>query len=197
MAERVYIDQTSLACVSIYPPPLSCYGTSLSDRREYRRLSELAGTTCENRSDFQQYSGAWYNPERSGEGLIVEVLPDDRAIIYWFTYRPESDTAERLGDQAWLVAIDDIESLPIGTPPAGPYGVAMIDADSVLQPTGGVWGESFSPETITSEDVMGLTLTFNNDGSAHLSWESHLGGGFGSGDYPLSRLTRPRLANCD
>ena len=31
-------------------------------RTDLVRLSELAGTTCDNQSEFQHYSGAWYNP---------------------------------------------------------------------------------------------------------------------------------------
>jgi hypothetical protein len=163
---------------------------------DYQRLSELAGTSCDNQSDFQQYSGAWYNPERSGEGLIVEILPGEGAVVYWFTYLPENRTPERPGDQAWFIANSEIEPLFTGVPPPGPYGVAMIEAESVLQPTGGTWGEAFDPAAVESLDVLDLTLTFNNDGSAHLAWTDDAANGFGSGDYPLERLARPMLAEC-
>lgn len=28
----------------------------------------------------------WYNPDRSGEGLVLEILSADSAVVYWFTY---------------------------------------------------------------------------------------------------------------
>src|SRR5207253_2574340 len=31
-------------------------------------------------------SGSFFAPSRSGEGIIVEWLPDGRAIAFWFTY---------------------------------------------------------------------------------------------------------------
>ncbi|MBP7417647.1 MAG: hypothetical protein KA911_03505, partial [Xanthomonadales bacterium] len=31
-------------------------------------------------------SGSWFDATRSGEGIIVQYLPDGRAIAFWFTY---------------------------------------------------------------------------------------------------------------
>ncbi|RFF26921.1 MULTISPECIES: hypothetical protein [unclassified Wenzhouxiangella] len=191
MAERVYIDETSNSCVVPYPLPLSCYGNSLSDRREYQRLSSLAGTSCANQSTHQEFSGAWYNPERSGEGFILEVLPDDRAVIYWFTYTPDDS-----GQQAWIVGVGEFESgIDIGTPlPGG--AVAALDFDAMVQPVGTAFGPDFDSSEINNIDWGSLRLAFHEDGSAKVSWDSELDG-YGSGESSLEHLAQPMLAECD
>jgi hypothetical protein len=31
-------------------------------------------------------SGSWYDPTHSGEGYVLEVLADQRALVYWFSF---------------------------------------------------------------------------------------------------------------
>ncbi len=44
-------------------------------------------------------SGSWFNPERNFEGFVVQVLPENNAVVTWFTYPPEGEE----GDQAWML----------------------------------------------------------------------------------------------
>ncbi len=193
MAERVYItDETSDICLSPYPPPLNCFGNSLSDRREYERLSQLAGTTCNNGSlhpPFEQVSGAWYSPQRSGEGFLVEALPDNSAVVYWFTYKPDDS-----GEQAWMVGQGTLEDLGILTspPPEHPYR-ATID---LHQPVGTRYGEAFDAEEIERTAWGQLELRFGPEGDGHVYFDSNLDE-YGSGDYPIERIATPQLADCD
>ena len=59
-------------------------------------------------------SGAWFNAGRSGEGVILQMLPNGRVLAIWFTYPPAGEA----GEQAWLIAQDGtvdgdtIRSLP-------------------------------------------------------------------------------------
>ena len=46
------------------------------------------------------FSGTWFNPERSGEGWVLEVLDDGSALLLWFTYPPAGSPAQ----QAWIIA---------------------------------------------------------------------------------------------
>jgi len=32
------------------------------------------------------HSGAWYNPDRNGEGWILEITDPDRATLFWYTF---------------------------------------------------------------------------------------------------------------
>ncbi|MEO8804255.1 MAG: hypothetical protein ABI304_08160 [Rudaea sp.] len=50
------------------------------------------------------YSGQWYDQQRSGEGIDLEILPDNKALVYFFTYPP----AGTPGAQTWLTGVGDI-----------------------------------------------------------------------------------------
>ncbi|WP_376695740.1 hypothetical protein [Wenzhouxiangella sp. EGI_FJ10305] len=189
LTERVYIDETSNACILPYPPVLNCFGDSLSDRLEYRQLSQLAGTTCENQSPFQQYAGAWYNPESSGEGFLVEVLPDHRIVAYWFTYQPDDS-----GRQAWMVGDGSFVDKGVVLAPAWPW---QERAELKLyQPTGGSFGHNFDPDDVQLVEWGDFIIEFNDEDTGRVEWNSNIDG-YGSGEYPIERLAQPKLADCD
>ncbi|MEE4304426.1 MAG: hypothetical protein V2J19_09745 [Wenzhouxiangella sp.] len=162
----------------------------ISQHMELVQLTRLAGTSCDNQTNFQDYSGAWYNPDRSGEGFIVEALPDDRAVVYWFTYRPDQS-----GHQAWIMGSSEFETPIIGTPPPD-HPVAFVDFEEMLQPVGTAHGPDFDSSEIDHIDWGSLRLEFFEDGSGRVSWDSELAE-FGSGDYAIERLAAPKLADCD
>lgn len=189
MAERVYIDETANACVLPYPPPLDCFGDSLSDRLEYQRLSKLAGTTCDNQSDFQQYSGAWYNPERSGEGFIVEVLPDDRVVVYWFTHQPNDS-----GQQAWMIGSGAFQDGGIVVNPGTPWEERV--QLTLHQPSGARFGPQFDPDDVEVIEWGELEIRFFDDNTGQVVWDSELDG-YGAGEYDIERLAQPMLAECE
>jgi len=190
-AERVFIDPVQHPCVSVYPPPLSCFGGSLSDRLDYQRLTELAGTSCDNQTNYQAYSGAWYNPERNGEGFIVEMLSDDQAVVYWFTYQPDGS-----GKQAWMTGVGQVIRAPIIAPlPPGPRMEFQVTVDPVFQPEGAVFGADFNPADAELVDWGRLSLVFNDDFSGQAVFHSRLDG-YGDDSYPIEHLARPLLAEC-
>lgn len=189
LAERVYIDETENACVAVYPPPLGCFGDSLSDRLEYQRLSQLAGTTCDNQSDFQKYSGAWYSPERKGEGFIVEVLPEERRlIVYWFTHAPDDS-----GQQAWMIGDGQFKDprLIVDPPPPFEESVSM----TLYQPIGAQFGDAFDPEDVEVVEWGELVFRFFDANTGEVVWNSVVEG-YGSGEYEVERLAQPRLIDC-
>ena len=173
----------------IVDPPLP----PIQERLEHVRLTELAGTTCNNQSPFQEYSGAWYNPDTPGEGFILEVLPDDRGLVYWFTY-----AADGSGRQAWMIGDGHFEpnSDPIiGVPPPG-TPLARLEIEELIQPVGTVLGPNFDGYEIDYIDWGSLVLEFVVGGTAHVGWSSEIQE-YGSGGYPLERLARPMLAECE
>jgi hypothetical protein len=196
--ERNYYDLAS--CGPFMPidpdepaPPGFCTPELFSDRLDYHRLTEMAGTTCDNQSDFQQYSGAWFNPDTDGEGFIIEVLPDDRAVVYWFTY-----AADDSGEQAWMMGDGDMVHggiiLPGGPEPSpGPSSMPNVP---LRLPVGATYGPDFDPDDIDMIDWGTITIVFDESDSAHVQFESNLED-FGSGDFPIERLARPKLAECD
>lgn len=166
----------------------ACFWDVFTGRFDQTRLSELAGTTCDNQSPFQRFSGAWYDPERNGEGLIVEVLPDDRVVVYWFTYAPDGS-----GNQAWMTGQGTFENvgLTITPQPEFPF-VAEVD---MYQPQGTGFGRDFDSDEIEVVDWGSMELQFRETGDGRIIWNSELES-FGNGEYPIERLARPMLANC-
>lgn len=141
-------------------------------------LTRLAGSRCDNRQPHQWISGAWFSPERSGEGFVVEVTEDGRGLVYWFTY-----TADGSGKQAWMIG-------------DGEFDGEVLTIDQMIQPVGTRFGTDFDPEQVDYLDWGGLTLAFNSEDSAHIWFDSHFDE-YGSGDYPIERLARPLLAECE
>lgn len=147
-----------------------------------RQLTQLAGTTCENQTEYQEFSGAWYNPDRAGEGFIVEVLPDDRVVVYWFTYAPDGS-----GEHAWLTGDGRFDSAP----EQDEFGVEV----SLFQTAGTFFGEDFVAEDIQLTPWGTIDLQFVDEDNGHVNWSGPEG--FGSGSYELARLAQPLLAECD
>ncbi len=71
---------------------------------------------------------------------------------------------------------------------------ARLVVESLLMPVGATYGPDFDPADVDRLDWGRLEIEFLQDGSAHVHWDSHFDE-FGSGDYPLERLTRPMLAS--
>jgi hypothetical protein len=185
--ERNYYDQAACGPLDSTPPDpmMPCFPQLYADRLDYQRLTELAGTTCETRTQFQELSGAWYNPEQPGEGFIIEVMPDDRGVVYWFTY-----AADGSGEQAWMMGDGPIAREHLSPPRT------WLSIDSLIQPIGATYGPDFDPADVERIDWGWLEIDFHDADTGHVHFESHLED-FGSGDFPIERLARPMLAECE
>ena len=125
-----------------------------------------------------QHSGSWYDPSRSGEGVILEFLADGRAIAFWFTY----PAAGEAGEQAWLIAQDGVV-----------HG-DTIAFSVVYQPKGAKFGDAFDPGAV-SRTVWGtLQLKFDGCDAATLIYQGPAA--YGSGTRDLTRLTRLDQLDC-
>ncbi len=188
--ERVFVDAIPEACILPYPPPLGCFGSSLSDRFDYVSLTRPAGTSCENQAWIQQFSGTWYNPERNGEGFVVEAQSDGSGLVYWFTHRADGSAR-----QTWLVGQTDFETPIVGTPPPG-TPLVWLYIDPIGQPSGGEFGDAFDADAVEMLPWGRLKLEFFRDGTGKASWDSDFED-YGSGGYEIERLTGPVLAECE
>ncbi len=148
----------------------------VSMRFDHMRLTQLAGTTCDNQLDHQWISGAWYDPERGGEGFVVEVIEDGRGVVYWFTYEPGGE------QQAWMMG-------------DGHFDGTTLHIDNLIQPRDADDGMPFNADGIEHLHWGTLTIEFEDDDSGHI-WFDSVDEDYGSGDYPIERLARPMLADC-
>lgn len=168
----------------------ACFWDIHTDRFEQTRLSQLAGTRCDLQSPFQQYAGAWYSPERSGEGFVVEVLPENRRVtVYWFTHKPDES-----GEQAWMIGDGQFQNSELVGDPPPPYEER---ADVTLyQPQGAYFGSNFESSDVQVDEWGTLRFEFNDANSGRVYWDSEYDD-YGSGDYEIERLAQPMLADCD
>ena len=157
-------------------------------RSDHLQLSRLAGTTCDHQNARQWISGAWFDPARSGEGFVVEVIEDGRGIVYWFTYTPTGTNDERLlaraGNwQAWMTG-------------DGQFDGDTLTIDPLFRPqdTGSVMPGS--TEFVENLPIGTLLMTFDDDLSGSIQFTSS-DPDFPSLSHPIERLARPMLAECD
>jgi len=128
--------------------------------------------------DAYRFSGSWYDPERPGEGFIVEVLEpaepqgkEETVVIFWFTYTPD-------GRQAWMVGSGLLDN-----------GVAEV----AFEITGGAsFGADFDAQQVVRKEWGSLRLEFLNCDDA----QAQYAGNFGSGQLRLKRLTTIHGLGC-
>ena len=123
------------------------------------------------------FTGAWYDPTQSGHGILLEVLPQDRLLAYWFAFTPDGD------QQAWFGGVGTI----IGNQ-------AIIYAD---RGRGGRWIPSFDPAAFALDSWGTLTFTFSDCSHGRVYF---YGAGnsspWGGGSMDLTRLTQPAGLSC-
>ena len=118
-----------------------------------------------------RYNGSWYDPARSGEGIILEILPNNKAAMYFFTFPP----AGVAGQQAWVYGIGDV----IGN------GIEFAD---VLRPLLDAQGN------LTLQSWGRLGLTFSDCNTAGVRWDGP--SNWGSMEVPLARLSTLNGLSC-
>ena len=125
--------------------------------------------------DFSVTSGLsahWYNPERDGEGLVLEVLDEETALLYWFTYDEE-------GNQRWLLDVGQIDGSEIVFP-------------ELTVTRGGRFGPDFDPNQVDLEVVGEASLSFTDCDQGEFTYSA-----FGHSEtIPMERLSQTMAAGC-
>ena len=116
------------------------------------------------------HSGSWFDPDRPGHGLSIEVVDAETAVIYWFTYHPD-------GTPMWLMSVAGIEGDTASGDAYYFYGMRF---------------GSFDPGSLNQQRWGVISLTFLDCNSASLRYDSSMSYGgipFGAGGIDLVRLT--------
>jgi hypothetical protein len=118
-----------------------------------------------------RYSGQWFDPARNGEGIVLEILPGAKALLYFFTYPPTGVA----GQQSWLIAVGDVVDNGIEF---ADVELPSLDANGQLQ--GQHWGR--------------IGLTFSGCSTGAMRWDGPPG--WGSLEVPLARITALSGLDC-
>ncbi|HET6604005.1 MAG TPA: hypothetical protein VFG21_07305, partial [Xanthomonadaceae bacterium] len=122
------------------------------------------------------HSAVWYDPARSGEGWLVEILDSDLATITWFTY-------DEQGNQRWLYGVGHIEA-----DEAGSY----IRFAQLFSTHGGRFGPEFDPTDVQHVTVGEATLRFADCERGVFSYSAY----DQTQAIEIQRLSRTMAAGC-
>ena len=121
------------------------------------------------------FTGSWYDPNQSGQGLSLEVLSNNRFYATWFSFDP-------IGGQAWFTGV-------------GLYSGNTATVTQMVQPEGARWIPNFRHSDVVVVPWGSLTFTFSDCDHGRVDFASGVTG-FGEGHMDLTRLTQPAGLAC-
>ena len=141
-------------------------------------LADVAGLDLSALQGFSivpGHSGLWYDPNKLGHGVTIEILDDNRIVAIWYTYDAE-------GNPAWLLGVGTFTetqaSLEVTYIQQGAFPPSLIPDDAAVD----TWG-SFQIEFIDCS-----TISF--------SWAPDVALNLESGTMQLKQLSRVAGLTC-
>ena len=126
-------------------------------------------------SPFVRWSGAWFEADKPGRGLFLQVQDDGRAFLVWFSFRPD-------GQPAWIIG----EGTAVG---------AELVFPDMTRPVGTFYGSAFNATDVRREPWGSVRLSGNGCSSIEVDYDS-VQPGFGKRRVTMTRLTSPLGAGC-
>jgi hypothetical protein len=117
-------------------------------------------------------TSSWYDRSHSGEGFVLQMLPNNVAVMYWFTFDTE-------GAQDWYIASGQVRGNRIVFP-------------KLKQASGGEFGPGFDPDKVTRETVGSASFIWSGCDQGDMSYQI----GTQKGRMQLSRITRLMGIDC-
>ncbi len=123
------------------------------------------------------HSGSWFdpNPQRAGQGIILNVIAPNRAVMTWNTFATDGTPLWLVGDGAIRAGRIEFRTLAV----AG----GRFPGTGTTAPQTSDWGS--------------VTLEFPNCDAATMRWTPAPGSPLPSGSTSLARLTQPLALACD
>ncbi len=156
---------TQKGSLFIYPDGSLNYAPTTS--HNYAQLYTLVDCQTNTGSVNSPFSGSWFDPTHNGEGIILQVLENDLAVVQWFTY----DSA---GNQMWIQ----------GT---GTFVGNTLTVDNLFTTQGTGWGDAFDPDDVISLPWGTLEMIFSGCGAVVVNYNSSAG--FGAGTLNMERIS--------
>lgn len=122
------------------------------------------------------HTGQWFDPNQSGHGLNVEILPNNQALIIWYAY-------DSMGNQVWI--------LGNGTHDGETIAIDVNITDGAMFPP------NFDSNDVNLTAWGRFTLRFTGCNSGVFSWEPLAGNGYTSGQMNVTRLTQIAGLECN
>lgn len=139
------------------------------------RLSNILGCGSISPHPNAGLSGSYYLPTRSGEGIVVQWLPDGQVLVYFFTYDLDNN-------QQWVLGIGQSD----GT---------SVTMDALYASGNTVWGADFDPNEVVLSPWGTIELVWTECGRVRFSYDSGLEG-YGSAIHEYGRLSSLWETNC-
>jgi hypothetical protein len=117
-------------------------------------------------------SAAWFDSSHTGEGFIIEILADNQAVMYWFTY-------DETGEQAWYIAIGEVRGNRLLFP-------------EVIRTSGGVFGPEFDPDSVVRTVIGSASFLYESCDTGTMVYQFS----DRKGRFNLQRLSRVMGADC-
>ncbi|GAB4191230.1 MAG: hypothetical protein Tsb002_19730 [Wenzhouxiangellaceae bacterium] len=148
-----------------------------SGSRQLQRLLPVAGNSCDDGfiTHRGSLSGSFADPDRDGEGIVIQVTATDQALVVWFTYDDQ-------GQPMWL--------LGSGTISGNHLQIAQVQVTS-----GGRFGDDYDPDQVERRHWGEWTLELACD-QVTLDYSS-VDPRFSSGQWQLARGLTLAGRDCD
>jgi hypothetical protein len=148
-------------------------------RMNLSRLSRVMGLDCDMpvaapELEAGRLSGSWYDPGHSGEGYVLEVLADQRALVYWFSFDGE-------GARRWFFGTGAIDG-------------GHLSFEPMYTTSGARFGDAFEPGDVALGDWGTLELDLDCAGGTARFEPTEIG--FPPGELSLVRLSRLQGLEC-
>jgi hypothetical protein len=121
-------------------------------------------------------SSIWIDLERDGEGFMLEVLADNVALVYWFTY-------DETGAQDWYLAVGEVRG-------------NRILFDELLQVTEGYFGPGFDPSLVKTAVVGSAKFSWDSCDSGTMDFVLERDGQYREERWNINRITRLMGIDC-
>ncbi|TVQ28142.1 MAG: hypothetical protein EA370_16975 [Wenzhouxiangella sp.] len=122
------------------------------------------------------HSAMWFDPTRSGEGWVLEVLSDNHALLYWFTY-------DEHGKQRWVQGVGNIVATDDGD---------VIEFGEIYITRGPKFGPEYDADDLQIEVVGEASMSFQD-----CEWGEFSYSAFGQAQtLAIRRLSQTMAAGC-